>query len=212
MILLLDNYDSFVYNLDRYLQRLGQTTLVVRSDSVSSEWITRLRPKAIVISPGPKAPEDAGCSMEVVRRFTGVIPILGVCLGHQAIGQSLGAKVIRATVPMHGKASWISHQGSRLLAGLPSPMRVGRYHSLVLDPASIPDALRVTAWSQDGVVMSIEHRDHPVFGVQFHPESILTENGYEILSAFLRESGMVGHPIPPSDLHPSIAMPGTESG
>ncbi|MFO0014413.1 MAG: anthranilate synthase component II [Planctomycetota bacterium] len=200
MILLIDNYDSFVYNLDRYLQRLGQTTLVVRSDAISTESITRLKPAAIVISPGPKSPDDAGCSMEVVRRFSGSIPILGVCLGHQAIAQSFGARIIRAPAPVHGNASWIHHRDSRLMEGLPSPLQVGRYHSLIIDPQTLPDVLRATAWTDDGILMAIEHREHLVFGVQFHPESILTDRGYEILAAFLRHSGLVTGPIPNTDL------------
>lgn len=200
MILLIDNYDSFVYNLDRYLQRLGQTTLVVRSDAISTESITRLKPAAIVISPGPKSPDDAGCSMEVVRRFSGSIPILGVCLGHQAIAQSFGARIIRAPAPVHGSASWIHHRDSRLMEGLPSPLPVGRYHSLIIDPQTLPDVLRATAWTDDGILMAIEHREHLVFGVQFHPESILTDRGYEILAAFLRHSGLVTGPIPNTDL------------
>lgn len=200
MILLIDNYDSFVYNLDRYLQRLGQTTLVVRSDAMNADSIVRLQPAAILISPGPKSPDDAGCSMEVVRRFTGSIPILGVCLGHQAIAQSLGARVVRASLPMHGQASWIHHRDSRLMANLASPLQVGRYHSLVVDPESIPDALRATAWTDDGVIMAIEHREHPVFGVQFHPESILTSCGYDILAAFLRHCGLTTGANPKSDM------------
>ncbi|MFN6163977.1 MAG: anthranilate synthase component II [Planctomycetota bacterium] len=200
MILLIDNYDSFVYNLDRYLRRLGQTTLVVRSDAISADSITRLKPSAIVLSPGPKSPDEAGCSMEVVRRFSGWIPILGVCLGHQAIAQSFGAKIIRAPAPVHGNASWIHHRDSRLMEGLPSPLSVGRYHSLIVDPETIPDALRATAWTDDGIIMAIEHREHLVFGVQFHPESILTPCGYEILAAFLRRCGLSTRPIPSPDL------------
>jgi len=210
MILLLDNYDSFVYNLDRYLQRLGQSTLVIRSDAIPTDAITRLKPSAIVISPGPKAPDDAGCSVEVVRRFTGSIPILGVCLGHQAIGQSFGARIVRAAKPMHGKASAMVHRGSRLLADLPSPMRVGRYHSLVIDPETVPESLRVTAWTEDGAIMALEHREHPVFGVQFHPESILTEYGYDVLRAFLTHSGLAAGPIPASDLRPGIVATGSD--
>ncbi len=200
MILLIDNYDSFVYNLDRYLRRLGQTTLVVRSDAISTDSITRLKPESIIISPGPKSPDDAGCSMEVVRRFTGSIPILGVCLGHQAIAQSLGASIIRAPAPVHGHASWIHHRDSRLMAGLRNPLCVGRYHSLIIDPKTLPDSLRATAWTDDGIIMAIEHREHLVFGVQFHPESILTDCGYEILAAFLNHCGITTHPIPNSDL------------
>lgn len=200
MILLIDNYDSFVYNLDRYLRRLGQTTLVVRSDAISTDSITRLKPESIIISPGPKSPDDAGCSMEVVRRFAGSIPILGVCLGHQAIAQSLGASIIRAPAPVHGHASWIHHRDSRLMDALPSPIRVGRYHSLVIDPKTLPDSLRATAWTDDGIIMAIEHREHLVFGVQFHPESILTEYGYEILTSFLHRCGLTTRAIPSPDL------------
>jgi anthranilate synthase/aminodeoxychorismate synthase-like glutamine amidotransferase len=200
MILLIDNYDSFVYNLDRYLQRLGQTTLVVRSDAIAADAITRLKPAGIVISPGPKSPDDAGCSMEVVRRFAGSIPILGVCLGHQAIAQSFGARIVRAPCPVHGSASWIHHRDSRLMAGLPSPLKVGRYHSLIIEPDSMPDSMRATAWTDDGIIMAIEHREHLVFGLQFHPESILTEGGYEILASFLRHCGLTTGPIPAPDI------------
>jgi anthranilate synthase/aminodeoxychorismate synthase-like glutamine amidotransferase len=203
MILLLDNYDSFVYNLDRYLQRLGQPTVVVRSDAIGTESIGRLHPSAIVISPGPKDPDDAGCSMEVVRRFTGSIPILGVCLGHQAIGQALGARIVRASQPMHGKSSILNHRSSRLMRGLPETFSVGRYHSLVIDPATLPDVLQATAWTEDGTIMAIEHREHPVFGVQFHPESILTEHGYELLAGFLRECGLTANPTPKPDWQPA---------
>jgi anthranilate synthase/aminodeoxychorismate synthase-like glutamine amidotransferase len=200
MILLLDNYDSFVYNLDRYFQRLGHPTLVLRSDSIASDGVARLKPSAIVISPGPKDPDHAGCSMEVVRRFCGSIPILGVCLGHQAIGQALGAKIVRAKEPMHGKASWIHHTSDRLLADLPERFQVGRYHSLVIDPETMPECLRATAWTHDGTIMVVEHREHAVFGVQFHPESILTEHGYAMLSNFLTQAGLVSGKIPQSDL------------
>lgn len=202
MILLLDNYDSFVYNLDRYLQRLGHPTLVLRSDSIGCDGVARISPKAIIISPGPKDPDHAGCSMEVVRRFGSSIPILGVCLGHQAIGQALGGKIVRAKEPMHGKASSIHHSSDRLLAGLPNKFQVGRYHSLVIEPGSLPACLAATAWSDDGSVMAIEHTEHPVFGVQFHPESILTEHGYAILSNFLAQVGLSSCEIPASDLCP----------
>jgi anthranilate synthase/aminodeoxychorismate synthase-like glutamine amidotransferase len=200
MILLIDNYDSFVYNLDRYLQRLGQSTLVVRSDAINGDSIKRLTPSAIVISPGPKSPDNAGCSMEVVRRFSDTIPILGVCLGHQAIAQSMGAKIIRAPAPVHGNASSVYHRDSRLLSGLANPLQVGRYHSLIIDPATLPDALLATAWTEDGIIMAIEHREVPVFGVQFHPESILTPCGYRILASFLRLAGLETRPIPSPDL------------
>ena len=142
MILLIDNYDSFVYNLDRYLQRLGQTTLVVRSDAITVDAVSRLPLDAIVISPGPKAPDQAGCSMEIVRRMSEQTPILGVCLGHQAIGQAFGGRIIRAHAPMHGKSCMIQHDGSALFAGIPTRFQVGRYHSLVIEPTSLPDSLR----------------------------------------------------------------------
>ena len=200
MILLLDNYDSFVYNLDRYLQRLGHPTLVLRSDSIGCDGVARLKPSAILISPGPKDPDHAGCSMEVIRRFCSSIPILGVCLGHQAIGQALGGRIVRAKEPMHGKASWIRHTSHRLLAGLPEKFQVGRYHSLVIDSQTLPDCLIPTAWTLDGTIMVVEHREHPVFGVQFHPESILTEHGYAILGNFLTQAGLSSASIPASDL------------
>lgn len=199
MILLLDNYDSFVYNLDRYLQRLGQRTLVVRSDALTVDAISRLDIQAIVISPGPKDPDSAGCSMEVVRRFGSSIPILGVCLGHQAIGQAFGGSIHRGPAPMHGKSSLIEHNSARLLKGIPSPFEVGRYHSLVVDRETMPDCLEVTAWASDGSVMAIEHRSWPVFGVQFHPESILTQYGYQVLGNFLSIAGAVVGAIPSSD-------------
>ncbi len=200
MILLLDNHDSFVYNLDRYLKQLGQATLVVRSDAITLDAILRLDLDAIVISPGPKAPDDAGCSMEVVRRLSNQIPILGVCLGHQAIGQAFGGKIVRANQPMHGKSSMIEHNDSRLFQNIPNPFQVGRYHSLVIDPEALPDNLKVTAWTPDQTIMAIEHTSMPVFGVQFHPESILTEDGYQLLTNFLSAAGLHAKPIPKKDL------------
>ncbi|MFO0922574.1 MAG: aminodeoxychorismate/anthranilate synthase component II [Pirellulales bacterium] len=186
MILLLDNYDSFVYNLERYLIQLGQETLVARSDAMTMESIVKLDCSAIIISPGPKTPDDAGCSMEVVRRLSHRIPILGVCLGHQAIGQALGATVIRAPRPMHGLASRVTHTHSKLFEGIPETFEAGRYHSLILDRATIPDELKVTATTDDGLVMAVEHAERPLVGVQFHPESILTQWGYRLLANFLR--------------------------
>ncbi|MEI7462239.1 MAG: aminodeoxychorismate/anthranilate synthase component II [Pirellula sp.] len=200
MILLLDNYDSFVYNLDRYLQRLGHSTLVVRSDAITVDAIGRLGLDAIVISPGPKSPDEAGCSMEVVRRLSDRVPILGVCLGHQAIGQAFGAKIVRATAPMHGKSSEIVHVDSRLFSGIPGRFVVGRYHSLVIEPSTLPACLKATAWSEDGSIMAIEHERFPVFGVQFHPESILTTVGYKILANFLAIAGLDCLELPPNDL------------
>ena len=190
MILVIDNFDSFVYNLDRYLQCMGQSTRVIRSDAISFDSISRLSVDAIIISPGPKTPDEAGCSMEVVRRSAGQIPILGVCLGHQAIGQAFGARIVRAHAPMHGKSCLIEHDGSPLFKGIPSRFSVGRYHSLVIEPASLPDSIRATAWADDGTIMAVEHVQHLVFGVQFHPESILTAAGYQILANFLNLSGI----------------------
>ncbi|MDZ4849570.1 MAG: aminodeoxychorismate/anthranilate synthase component II [Pirellulaceae bacterium] len=199
MILLLDNYDSFVYNLDRYLQNLGQRTLVVRSDAINVESIERLDCKGIVISPGPKTPDDAGCSLEVVRRLAGRIPILGVCLGHQTIGQAMGARIVRAPAPVHGQSSPVYHANSKLMAGLPSPFDAGRYHSLVVDETSLPDCLVTTAWTKDGLIMGFEHQEYPLLGVQFHPESILTNVGYTILRNFLISSGIANPPQIPSN-------------
>lgn len=190
MILLLDNYDSFVHNLARYFHRLGQDTRVVRNDAIDCEGVRTLRPAAIVISPGPCTPSEAGCSLDVVRRLAGEIPILGVCLGHQAIAAALGATIARAAEPMHGRTSHIHHDGSSVFAGLPSPFCVCRYHSLVVDEATLPSELRVAARTNDGTVMAIVHRSLPVVGVQFHPESVLTEYGYHLLAAFLRLSGI----------------------
>jgi|LakMenEpi03Aug12_release.lakeMendotaPanAssembly.Ray.scaffolds.fasta_scaffold01231_13 anthranilate synthase component 2 len=205
MILVLDNYDSFVFNLDRYLRRLGQRTLVVRSDAIHVDGIARLDVEAIVLSPGPKAPDDAGCCLEVVRRLGHRIPILGVCLGHQAIGQALGAKVVRAPRPIHGRTSQVKVcTDSRLLGPQGTQLTVARYHSLALDPNSIPEALTITSWSDDGVVMSVEHCQWPLYGVQFHPESILTEAGLPMVARFLDLAGVPRS----SDLesHPELAL------
>ena len=183
MILLLDNYDSFVHNLARYLRRLGQETRVIRSDEIDVAGCKRLCPDAVVISPGPKRPEDAGCSVELIRQLDPTIPLLGVCLGHQAIGLALGG-VIHRCGPMHGMASKITHNGDGLFADCQSPMSVGRYHSLAIDPAHVPDDLLVTATSDDNVIMAVQHRTRPVFGVQFHPESVLTDDGLKLLQNF----------------------------
>ncbi len=200
MILLIDNYDSFVYNLDRYLQRLGQRTLVVRSDAITVDAIGRLSLDAIVISPGPKSPDEAGCSMEVVRRMSGQTPILGVCLGHQAIGQAFGGRIVRGHAPMHGKSCMIEHDGSPLFDEIPTRFQVARYHSLVIEPASLPDSILATAWADDGTIMAIQHRLHPVYGVQFHPESILTATGYQVLANFLELAGLKHNELPSEDL------------
>ena len=200
MILILDNYDSFVYNLDRYLQRLGQKTLVVRSDAITVEAIGRLDLDAIVISPGPKSPDEAGCSMEVVRRMSEHTPILGVCLGHQAIGQAFGGRIVRANAPMHGKSCMIEHNGSPIFDGITNRFQVGRYHSLVIETNSLPDSLNIIASTDDGTIMAVKHVEYPVFGVQFHPESILTLSGYQVLANFLKLCGLGCGDIPNDDL------------
>jgi len=185
VILLLDNYDSFVHNLARYLRRLGVHTLVVRSDQIDCRECQLLKPQAVVLSPGPKGPLEAGCSMDVVRNLAPEIPILGVCLGHQAIAAAYGATVSPCP-PRHGMTSSVSHDASGLFAGLPSPMNVGRYHSLAVDDRSLPAELVVTARSQDDdVIMGIRHVTRPLYGVQFHPESVLTENGMALLENFV---------------------------
>ena len=188
MILLLDNYDSFVHNLARYFEELGTETLVVRNDATSVDAIRRLRPQAIVLSPGPCTPHEAGITLKVIRELGGEIPILGVCLGHQAIGVAFGARLRRADQPMHGRTSLVLHTGQGLFAGLPQPLRAMRYHSLVVDEVATP--LRVTAQTDDGVVMGLEHTELPIWGVQFHPESILTSGGHPLLAKFLHLAGL----------------------
>lgn len=190
MILLIDNYDSFVHNLARYFQRLGHQTVVVRNDAVELDDVAMCQPSAIVLSPGPCTPREAGCSLDLVRRFHATIPILGVCLGHQAIAAALGARITRAPEPMHGRVSPVLHDGQGVFAGLPSPFFACRYHSLVVDQATLPSCLVVSAHTADRVVMAVRHRDRPLVGLQFHPESILTSHGYALLAAFLRLSGL----------------------
>jgi anthranilate synthase/aminodeoxychorismate synthase-like glutamine amidotransferase len=185
MILLIDNYDSFVYNLARYVRELGETPLVRRHDAITVDEILGLAPSHIIISPGPCSPKEAGISTELVRQVGASIPILGVCLGHQCIGAAYGGEIVRAGAPMHGKTSRIHHDGTGLFSGLPTPFTATRYHSLVIAPASVPPALRVTATSEDGEIMAVQHAEHPVYGVQFHPESVLTEHGYRLLDHFL---------------------------
>lgn len=199
MILVLDNFDSFVHNLARYLQRLGQETLVVRNDAINVAGIRALQPHAIVLSPGPCTPREAGCSLDVVRELYTELPMLGVCLGHQTIAAALGGQVVRAPHPMHGRTSPIEHDSLGLFTDLPSPISVCRYHSLAVDEPSLPECLQVTARTPDGVVMALAHRSLPVYGVQFHPEAILTEGGYAILANFLRQAG-----ISPSAYHPDV--------
>ncbi len=185
MILMIDNYDSFTYNLVQYLGELGEKVTVKRNDKITLEAIERLNPDRIVISPGPGRPEDAGISLELIKHFSGRKPILGVCLGHQCIGQIFGGRIIRAKRLMHGKISPITHDGTGVFNGLPVPFEATRYHSLVIDPKSLPDCLEVNARSDDGEIMGVEHKQQPVFGVQFHPESILTETGKALLQNFI---------------------------
>ncbi|MBA3893947.1 MAG: aminodeoxychorismate/anthranilate synthase component II [Gemmatimonadales bacterium] len=210
MILLIDNYDSFVYNLARYVRELGETPLVRRNDALSVDDILELAPSHIVISPGPCSPAEAGISTDVIRRIGRTIPVLGVCLGHQCIGAAYGGEIVRAGRPMHGKTSRIHHRGSDLFTGLPSPFLASRYHSLVISPASVPPELEVTATSEDGEIMAVKHATHPVYGVQFHPESVLTEHGYRMLDHFLH-----GVPSTPRELPPvadrALAAPRLET-
>jgi anthranilate synthase component II len=185
MVLMIDNYDSFTYNLVQYLGELGAAVTVVRNDEASVDEVARLRPEKIVISPGPCAPDQAGISLEAIERLSGKIPLLGVCLGHQAIGQAFGGKVVHAKTLMHGKTSPIHHVGAGVFRGLPSPFVATRYHSLAVERDSLPDCLEVTAWTEDGEIMGLRHRTLAVQGVQFHPESILTEHGHALLKNFL---------------------------
>ena len=198
MILLIDNYDSFVHNLARYFEQLGQRTIVVRNDAIDVARVRGMQPDAIVLSPGPCRPQQAGRSIELVRQLYREIPILGVCLGHQIIAEAFGAQIVRSPHPMHGRASRIRHNEQGVFAGLPDPLAVGRYHSLVVDEKTLPDELQVTARTPEGTVMAIAHRKRPVIGLQFHPESILTDCGYEILAGFLRIAGMTVPDRPPA--------------
>jgi anthranilate synthase/aminodeoxychorismate synthase-like glutamine amidotransferase len=190
MILLIDNYDSFVHNLARYFERLGQSVRVVRNTAIDSVGAEALRPSAVVLSPGPRTPASAGCSLEVVRALHAKLPMLGICLGHQTIVEALGGRVVRAKEPVHGRASQIHHDGRGLFAGLPNPLAAGRYHSLVADESALPECLEIAARTDDGIVMAVRHRSLPVIGLQFHPESILTQSGYPMLAGFLRLAGL----------------------
>ena len=187
MILLLDNYDSFTYNLYQYLSELGAHVLVKRNDELSVADVAELKPDKIVISPGPCTPNEAGISVELIQELGRNIPILGVCLGHQAIGQAYGGEVVRAPVVMHGKISYIQHSGQGVFAGLPQPFPATRYHSLIVQRDSLPNALEVSAWTADGLIMGLRHRKLAIEGVQFHPESIMTEAGKQLLKNFLQE-------------------------
>lgn len=198
MILLIDNYDSFVFNLARYFERLGQETVVLRNDVATVAKVRAMMPAVIVLSPGPCTPTEAGCSLEIVRELHESIPILGVCLGHQTIAAALGGRVVRAREPIHGRASAVSHNGKGIFDGVPNPFSAGRYHSLVVEEATLPESLIVTARTAEGVVMALAHRRRLVIGVQFHPESILTECGYPLLANFLGVAGIIVPALVPS--------------
>ncbi len=191
MILVIDNYDSFTYNLVQYLGELGAEPIVRRNDEITVDDIESLSPQAIVISPGPGRPEDAGITVPLVQRWGSSVPMLGVCLGHQAIAEAFGGKVVSAPRLMHGKTSSIMHEGKALFRGIPSPLEVMRYHSLIVERASLPETLEVIAWSEDdnSEIHAMRHLEHPVWGVQFHPESVLTEHGRDILRNFLSLAG-----------------------
>ena len=186
MLLMIDNYDSFTYNLVQYLGELGAEVQVHRNDALTLEQIAAWKPEKIVLSPGPCTPSEAGICVPLIQRFAGEIPILGVCLGHQAIGQAFGGRIVRAGRVMHGKLSEVRHRGEGVFAGLNSPLTATRYHSLVIERASLPTCLEITAESEDGEIMGVRHRDAAVEGVQFHPEAILTEQGHELLANFLK--------------------------
>ena len=193
MLLMIDNYDSFTFNVVQYLMELGENVEVWRNDEISVDEIIKAAPEKIVISPGPCTPNEAGISLEVIERLAGSIPILGICLGHQSIGQAFGGHIIRAPKVMHGKLSAIHHSGVGVFEGLPSPYQATRYHSLVIDPSTLPESLEVTAWTEDesgelDAIMGVRHRSHSVEGVQFHPESILSEHGHALLKNFLARS------------------------
>jgi anthranilate synthase component II len=190
MILLIDNYDSFTYNLVHYLGELGAVCDVHRNDRITVDDALQMKPQAIVLSPGPCTPNEAGICLDLIAKAAGRVPLLGVCLGHQAIGQAYGGKVIRAGLPMHGKLSTIRHDNKGLFAGLPGKVEVTRYHSLVVERSSLPDCLEVTAETADGVIMGMQHKSDPVHGVQFHPESIASEHGHDMLANFLKLAGL----------------------
>lgn len=185
MILLLDNYDSFTYNLAQYLGQMGQTLEVRRNDEITLDEVEQLRPERVVISPGPCTPQEAGISVALIQRFAGKIPILGVCLGHQAIGAAFGGRVVRANQVMHGKTSEIHHDGKTIFRGLPQDFPATRYHSLIVERSSLPPALEISAETADGTIMGLRHREVKIEGVQFHPESVLTDSGFKLLENFL---------------------------
>ena len=190
MILVIDNYDSFTYNLVHYLNELGAQTRVYRNDALTTEEALGLRPQAVLLSPGPCTPDEAGICLDLLTRAPRVLPILGVCLGHQAMGQAEGGKVIRAKTLMHGKTDSIHHNGQGLFKDIPSPFTATRYHSLAIERSSLPDTLEITAWTEDGEIMGVRHKARPMYGVQFHPESIATQYGHEMLANFLDLAGV----------------------
>ena len=190
MLVLIDNYDSFTYNLVHFLGELGTTSEVIRNDKVTADEVLKMKPKAIVLSPGPCTPNEAGVCLDLIAKAGSKIPLLGVCLGHQAIGQAYGGKVIRAPEPMHGKLSTITHTDKGVFKGLPPKVEVTRYHSLIVERSSLPDCLEVNAETSDGIIMGLMHKTHPVHGVQFHPESIASEQGHALLANFLEIAGL----------------------
>ena len=189
MLLMIDNYDSFTYNLVQYFGELGEDVRVFRNDAITPDEIAALKPDHIVISPGPCSPNEAGISVATIKRFAGKVPLLGVCLGHQSIGAAFGGDIVHASKPMHGKTSLVHHLGKGVFAGLPNPFTATRYHSLAIRRDTLPDCLEVTAWTDDGEIMGVRHRTFAVEGVQFHPESILTEHGHDLLKNFLTDGG-----------------------
>ena len=200
MLLLIDNYDSFTYNLVHYIGELGPLCEVHRNDKITAKEALALKPKAIVLSPGPCTPNEAGVCLDLIKEAAGRVPILGVCLGHQSIGQAYGGNVIRAPLPMHGKLSTVTHNGEDIFKGLPKTFEVTRYHSLIVERETLPDCLSVTAETDDGLIMGLQHNRHPVHGVQFHPESIASEQGHNLLANFLQLCGfkrLKKAPVPP---------------
>ena len=206
MLLVIDNYDSFTYNLVQYFGELGADPQVRRNDAITPEEVEKLKPKKIVISPGPGRPQDAGISMELIRRLGSRIPLLGVCLGHQCIGEVYGGKVVRAGRLMHGKTSPIQHDGKGVFAKLPNPFEATRYHSLIVEKESVPSCLQVSAETAEGEIMGLRHKEYPVHGVQFHPESILTLHGFQLLANFLDAAGVSRHADLPEMLDSGIAQ------
>ena len=191
MLLMIDNYDSFTYNIVQYFAELGQEVLVKCNDEIDLAGIKALKPDYIVVGPGPCSPKEAGVSVDVIRHFAGKIPVLGVCLGHQSMGYAFGGDIVRAQTLMHGKVSAVQHIGAGVFAGLPNPVTCTRYHSLVIDRASLPDCLEITAWTDDGEIMGVRHKTLPLEGVQFHPEALLTEHGHDMLRNFLQQHAPV---------------------